>query len=127
MIYEPGALGLEASPEELLREVDNPAEIINLLVVVDEKALITINDEPTYTKGNARPYIVRGLKPGKKYSFEIKALVKSPNGAEYGAKEKVELTAGDSKQVVLHVRRQKRTPPPAPVAPVAPVIPAATK
>ena len=118
VIYESAPMVDVLGPEDLLEEVDDPTKLINLTVIVNEKAIVTINGEPTITMGTVRPYIVRGLKPGKKYKFEIEALVKKQKGDEYGAKETVEISAGESKQVVLKVHRQKRTPPPpAPLLP----------
>jgi len=124
IVYEAAPVSEELSAEDLLREVDDPATIINLTVIIHEAAVVKINGEETETKGTLRPYIARGLTPGKPYKFTIDGLVKTKTGAEYGAKEEVVLKAGESKQVVLHVRRQKRTPPPAP-APVIPPVAAA--
>jgi uncharacterized protein (TIGR03000 family) len=128
MIYESsGSPSSEA--DSLLQEIDNPAEMINLTVIVAEKAIVSINGEPTVTMGTSRPYIVRGLKEGKNYKFVVDGLVKNESGAEYAATETVTLKAGESKQVVLHLRRRNRKliAPPAPVlpAPVAPVAAAA--
>lgn len=121
IVYEGIPISEELSSEDLLREIDDPTKIINLTVVVHDAAVVKVNGEETETKGTLRPYIVRGLTPGKKYKFEIEGLVKTKTGAEYFAKEEVVLTAGESKQVILHVRRRNRTPPPAP----APLIPPA--
>ena len=116
MVYESGAI--ESAPmneaDALLAEVDNPAELINLTVIVQDKAIVSINGEPTVTMGTSRPYIVRGLKAGKTYKFEIEGLLKNESGAEYAAKESVTLKAGESKQVVLHLRRRIRAKPPVP-------------
>lgn len=110
--------------EALLDNVDNPAEMINFTVVVPEKAIVSFNGEPTFTKGSVRNYVVRGLKPGKTYKFDVTALLVNEFGAEYAAKEEVKVLAGETKQVVLQLRRQKRTPPPpAPLMP-PPVAPA---
>lgn len=123
IVYEGAPIAQELSSEDLLREVDDPTKIINLTVIVNEAAVVKINGEETETKGTLRPYIVRGLTPGKKYKFEIEGLVKTKTGAEYFAKEEVVLTAGESKQVVLNVRRRNRTPPPPPAP--GPVVPPA--
>jgi uncharacterized protein (TIGR03000 family) len=114
-----GEMISESSPvseaEALLSEVDDPSRIINLTVIVQDKAIVMINGEPTFTKGTTRPYIVRGLKSGRSYSFKVEGLLKNESGAEYYSSETVELKAGDSKQVVLHLRRRNRVvPPPAP-------------
>lgn len=103
------------SPEMELEEVDRPEEMINFTVVVDEKAIVSVNGEPTVTKGSVRPYVVRGLKAGKVYVFEFQALVRRPQGDVYVAKEKVTIRAGDSKQVVLKVKRANRIDFPPPV------------
>lgn len=125
VIYE-SAAGSMSESDALLQETDNPAEIFNLTVVVQDKAIVIVNGEPTFTTGSVRNYIVRGLKPGKSYKFVVEGLFKNPTGAEYAAKEDFTIKAGESKQVVLHLRRKNRTPPPPvllvlppPVAPAA--------
>jgi len=85
IVYEGAPIAQELSSEDLLREVDDPTKIINLTVIVNEAAVVKINGEETETKGTLRPYIVRGLTPGKKYKFEIEGLVKTKTGAEYFA------------------------------------------
>ncbi len=117
----PSGIATEIDPSVLLEETDDPAKIINLVVVVHDKAIVTINGEPTFTKGVVRPYIVRGLKPGSKYKFKVEGLHKNETGAEYYATDEVTVAAGDAKQVVLHLRRRNRAPqPPAPAAPAVP-------
>lgn len=116
---EPGTLG----PEALLIEgPEDPATLINLTVVVHDQAIVTVNGEETVTKGSVRPYIVRGLQPDKSYKFEIVGVVRQPKGDVYAAKETVTLKAGDSRQVVLKVRRANRAdfPPPEPKPAIAP-------
>jgi uncharacterized protein (TIGR03000 family) len=103
----------ELSPEDLLREIDEPSKVVHLTVIVHDKALVTINGEPTYTKGTVRHYIARKVQPGKTYVFNIEALVKNEQGAEFTATESVSIDAGGNKQVVLKVRRSKRQPVPA--------------
>ncbi len=111
MVYE-SSLPPMSDADVLLAEIDNPVELINLTVIVQEKAIVSINGEPTFTMGSSRPYIVRGLTPGKNYKFEIEGVLKNETGAEYAAKETVMLKAGESKQVVLHLRRRNRPKPP---------------
>ncbi len=110
MVYE-SSLPPMSEADALLADVDNPAELINLTVIVQDKAIVSINGEPTFTMGSSRPYIVRGLAPGKNYKFEIEGVLKNETGAEYAAKETVMLKAGESKQVVLHLRRRNRPKP----------------
>ena len=122
--------GVESSTilgqEALLDTVDNPAEMINFTVIVPEKAIVSFNGEPTFTKGSVRNYVVRGLKSGKTYKFDVTGLLVNEFGAEYAAKEEVKVAAGETKQVVLQLRRQKRTPPPpAPLVPPVAQTPAA--
>ena len=120
VVYE-SSLPPLSEADALLTEVDNPAQVINLNVIVHEKAIVSINGEPTFTMGTSRPYIVRGLQVGKSYKFEIEGVLKNESGAEYAAKETVTLKAGDpTKQVVLHLRRRIRTKPPVP--PVLPPV-----
>lgn len=117
-----GTVGLES----LLEQADNPAETINFTVVVPDKAIVSFNGEPTFTTGSVRNYVVRGLKPGKTYKFEVTGFLKNEFGAEYFAKQEVKIAAGGTEQVVLQLRRQKRAPPPpAPfVLPAPPAAPA---
>ena len=127
VVYESSA-GAMSEADALLQETDNPAEIFNLTVVVQDKAIVIVNGEPTFTTGTVRNYIVRGLKPGKSYKFVVVGLFKNPTGAEYKATEEFTIKAGDSKQVVLNLRRINRTPPPpAPPGFPPPVAPAAAK
>jgi len=127
LIYESG-MPTEVSPELLLQVTDEPSQIINLTVVIQDKAIVTINGEETYTKGTVRPYIVRGLTPGKEYSFEVEGLLKNEQGAYFTAKKTVKIKAGSQEQVVLKLSRTNRPKPFAvpPVLPPAPV-PAAAK
>ena len=114
MVFE-SAMSQTSEADMLLDEPDNPAEIFNLTVVVQDKAIVLVNDEPTATTGTVRNYIVRGLKPGKSYKYKVEGLLKNAAGAEYYAKEEFNFKAGETKQVVLNLRRRVRTPlPPAP-------------
>jgi uncharacterized protein (TIGR03000 family) len=120
VVYEGSLPNMEAqelSDEAKLQEIDDPSKTINLRVIVHEKAVVTINGEPTTTKGTSRPYIVRNLVPNKQYRFKIEALVKQEDGAEYYSEKTETITAGNTKEVVLHVRRRKRQDPPKAVAP----------
>jgi len=111
MVYE-SSLPPVSEADALLAEVDNPAELINLTVIVHEKAIVLINGEPTFTMGTTRPYIVRGLQVGKSYKFEIEGVLKNESGAEYAAKREVLLKAGEASQpIVLHLRRRNRPKP----------------
>ena len=120
-IYFDGGEGLPPAmdAEALLDEVDNPAEVAHLTVVVPEAAKVSINGEETFTKGISRTYVARGLKAGKVYTFAVEGLVEHPTGAEFYKKEDVKIKAGESNQVVLHLRRRVRTPKPM-VPPLAP-------
>ena len=124
------AMSQTAEAEMLLRQVDNPEEMFNLTVIVQDKAIVIVNGEPTYTTGAFRNYVVRKLTPGKTYKFEVIGIFKNETGAEFAAKEDITFKAGESKQVVLNLHRIKRTPPPpgppAPPAP-APAAPAPAK
>ncbi len=129
MAYE-SAMSQTSEADMLLDEPDNPAEIFNLTVVVQDKAIVAVNGEPTTTTGTVRNYIVRGLKPSKSYKYTVEGLLKNASGSEYYAKEEFNFKAGETKQVVLNLRRRVRTPPPtAPPAPIAPapIAPAVAK
>lgn len=119
IVYEGvGTAAIPYSPEMELEHVDSPSENINFTVIVDDQAIVTVNGEPTITKGKVRPYIVRGLTPGKTYVFEFKALVRKPQGDVYFAEQKVTIGAGESKQVVLKVKRANRADHLPPVLPL---------
>jgi len=110
--------GMALSPDALLDETDYLGKSINLSVVVHDKAIVTINGEPTFTMGTYRPYIVRGLVNGKKYKFVVEGVFVNETGAVYAATETVTIEAGGSQQVVLHLRRRNRPKPPVPPAPL---------
>jgi uncharacterized protein (TIGR03000 family) len=109
IVYE-AAMSPDKEAEMLLADIDDPATIINLTVVVQDKAIVKINGEETYTKGTVRPYIVRGLTAGKEYNFVVEGLVKMENGAEYTAQKEVKIKAGSQDRVVLKLRRSVRKP-----------------
>jgi uncharacterized protein (TIGR03000 family) len=108
IVYGAISAGDVLGPESQLEEFDDPTKIINLTVVVHDKAIVKINGEPTVTTGTVRPYIVRGLTPGKSYEFKIEGLVRQPKGDVYFATKTIKLSAGKSEQVVLNVRRANR-------------------
>ena len=120
MVYESG-MPTEVSAETLLQTKIDPSTEINLTVVVQDKAIVTINGEETYTKGTVRPYIVRGLQQGKEYNFVIEALLKNEAGAHFTATQNVKIRAGGQEQVVLKLRRTQRPKVVPPVVP--PVVP----
>ncbi len=121
-ISSESAMSHASEADMLLDEPDNPAEIFNLTVVVQDKAIVTVNGEPTSTTGTVRNYIVRGLKPGKSYKYVVEGLLKNATGAEYYAKDEFNFKAGETKQVVLNLRRRVRTPPPVSPGPALPVV-----
>ena len=128
LVYESG-MPAEVSPESLLQVTDDQSKVINLTVVIQDKAIVFINDEETYTKGTVRPYIVRGLTPGKEYNFVIEGVFKNEQGAFFTAKESRKIKAGSQDTVVLKLSRVNRPkqPLPPPVTPpvfVPVVIPA---
>ncbi|MCY2977154.1 MAG: TIGR03000 domain-containing protein [Planctomycetota bacterium] len=117
MVYESG-MPTEVNAEALLQTTVDPSKEINLTVVVQDKAIVTINGEETYTKGTVRPYIVRGLQQGKEYNFVIEALLKNEAGAHFTAKQSVKIKAGGPEQVVvLKLSRTNRPPVVPPVVP----------
>ena len=111
LIYESG-MPAEIGLESLLQVIDDPTKVINLTVIIQDKAIVTINGEETYTKGTVRPYIVRGLTQGKEYSFEVEGLLKNEQGAIFTAKQTVKIKAGSQEQVVLKLSRANRPKPP---------------
>ncbi len=104
----------ELDPEAELIEPDDPTKMINLTVVAPEKAKVIVNGEETFTKGVVRNYVVRGLKPGKSYKFEIVGEYTNEFKAVYRAKEVVNIPAGSSGRTVLHLHRVKRPEEPKP-------------
>ena len=122
----PMMIGGMVDPGDELLEPDDPSKMINLTIVVPEKALVKVNGEPTFTKGVVRQYVVRGLKPGKKYKFVITAEYVNEHQAVYKAEKPVTLDSGSSERVVLPLHRVARPKPPEPAAPAAaPAKPAA--
>ncbi len=116
-----GAIVEAFDPEAELEEPIDPARTINLTIVVPEKTIVKVNGEPTFTKGIVRNYIVRDLKPGKKYKFLIEGQYVNQAEAVYYDKEEVTIEAGSQQRVVLHLRRVARPPKPAPAVPPVPV------
>ncbi len=116
IVYE-SPMSAESIAESLLQETDDPSKVINLTVVIQDKAIVIINGEETYTKGTVRPYIVRGLTPGKEYNFVIEGLFKNEAGAHFTAQQNVKIRAGSQQLVVLKLHRTNR---PAPIVPLLP-------
>lgn len=125
VVYQSSDVPYELSADALLDDSqEDPMSIANIRVIVHDKAIVKVNGEETITMGTTRPYIVRGLKAGKSYKFDIVAVLKQPKGDVYTAKQEIILKGGESKEVVLKVRRANRAefePKPAPgaVAPAA--------
>lgn len=119
----PMIIGEMVDPAAELIEPDDPAKTINLTIVVPEKALVKVNNEPTFTKGVVRQYVIRGLKPGKKYKFVVQAEYVNEHQAVYKAEKTLTLDSGSSERVALPLHRVERPKPPAPGAP--PALPAA--
>jgi uncharacterized protein (TIGR03000 family) len=119
VVYQSSDLPYELSADALLDDSqEDPMSIANLRVIVHDKAIVKVNGEETITMGTARPYIVRGLKAGKSYKFDIVAVLRQPKGDVYVAKQEVILKGGESKEVVLKVKRANRAefePKPNPV------------
>lgn len=109
----------EAAPE--LSDYVDPMRVINLTIVVDPKAKVVVNGEPTYTEGTVRQYIVRDVEPGRKYQFVVIGTYVNEFEAVYQGKAVVNVSAGSSERVVINLRRVKR-PPPVPVIPVLPMV-----
>lgn len=116
---EPAMLAEGVDPAAELIESFDPSKVINLTVVVPEKALVKVNGEPTFTKGTVRQYVVRGVEPGKKYKFVIEAEYVNEFQAVYKATKTLTLDAGGSDRVALPLRRVKRPDPPKDDAPKA--------
>ncbi|MCU0720358.1 MAG: hypothetical protein MUC83_11690 [Pirellula sp.] len=116
VVYQSSDAAYQIIPESLLDDgQDDPMTVAHITVIVHEKAIVKVNGEETITTGTVRPYIVRNLKPGKTYKFDIRAELTQPKGDFYAADNSDKpliLKGGQSEQVVLKVRRVNR-----PVAP----------
>lgn len=126
VVYQSSEIGYEISADALLDDgLEDPMSMANIRVIVHDKAIVKVNGEETITMGTTRPYIVRGLKAGKSYKFDIVAVLKQPKGDVYTAKQEVILKGGESKEVVLKVRRANRAEfEPKPVVPPVAAAPA---
>jgi uncharacterized protein (TIGR03000 family) len=71
---------------------------LNLQVPADAKVII--NDHVTTSTGEARQYVSRGLQPGMKYRFEVRAEVVR-NGATQSRTKVVELQANGSAELTF--------------------------
>lgn len=72
-----------------------------------EDAVLTVNGDPTATKGASRRFIVRNLQPGKEYEFKIAAITKNRAGVELMQKETVKLEVGQMHTISLKPVRRK--------------------
>jgi uncharacterized protein (TIGR03000 family) len=94
MILEPNAVYLTVNVPEIT--LDCP-----------EDAVLTVNGDPTATKGASRSFIVRNLEPGKEYEFKLAAITKNRGGVELMQKETIKLQVGDMHTVTMKPVRRK--------------------
>jgi uncharacterized protein (TIGR03000 family) len=86
---------------------------IYLTVNVPEKAIVQVNGDPTISQGPTRYFVVRGLEPGRVYSFEIVAETANPAGVAMEEKKLVKLHAGSTEIVSLRPVKRKAVKVPA--------------
>ena len=72
--------------------------MLNVRVPID--AAVVINDYTTTSKGTVRHYVSRGLQPGMKYRFEVRAEV-NRNGRALSRTKVVELGADQAVDMVF--------------------------
>jgi uncharacterized protein (TIGR03000 family) len=71
-----------------------------IAVDVPEDARVTINGRVTTTPGSRREYMSRGLVPGYRYTYQVRAYV-NRNGRELSDVKTVHLTAGSTANVAF--------------------------
>ncbi len=109
------AMGMPIGPYQVME-----ADSIYFTVNVPEKAILQINGDPTISLGPTRYFVVRGLEPGRTYSFEIVAETANPAGVAMEEKKTIKLTPGSSEIVTMKPVKRKlpRIAPPPPLPPV---------
>lgn len=81
-------------------EVDATRFDAVLDIQVPADAIVFVNGQRTQTPGENRSYVSRNLKPGFKYSYELKVELER-NGKTETQTKVIDLRAGDSKQLVF--------------------------
>jgi uncharacterized protein (TIGR03000 family) len=79
-----------------------------LTIVVPEGARVTINDRPTNSTGRVRQYVSHGLKPGRTYKYEVKAIVYR-DGQPVESVRSVYLSAGATEHLAIDIPQETET------------------
>ncbi|MEZ6134539.1 MAG: hypothetical protein R3C53_06490 [Pirellulaceae bacterium] len=85
---------------------------IYLTVNVPEKAILTVNGDPTISTGPTRYFVVKGLDVEREYKFVIVAETANAAGVAMEQTETVKLKPGSSQVVTLKPVRRKGSKPP---------------
>ncbi len=80
---------------------------IYLTVNLPELAMLQVNGDPTISLGPVRYFVVRGLEPGKTYTFEFAAETLNPAGVPLLEKKTVKLKAGSNDIITLKPVKRK--------------------
>jgi uncharacterized protein (TIGR03000 family) len=72
---------------------------VYLTVAVPSNARIFVNDKPTTSAGRVREFVSRGLNPGSKYRFQIRAEIESASGQLLTESKTLVVQAGEREQV----------------------------
>jgi len=96
--YESGYLGVSnqspASAASLASHQTESSDAIYLNVDVPPAAKVFVNNLPTSSIGASRQFVSRGLQPGKKYKFVVRAEVLGADGNVASEEKTVTMTAG---------------------------------
>ena len=86
----PARTGTEAQPDQAAGET----AVLNLSLPTE--AVVYVNGKRTRTEGAFRSYVSRNLKPGKRYSYEVRAEIEE-NGKTVARTKVIQMVAGANK------------------------------
>ena len=88
--------GPEAERTNVLPEAGDSNDTAMLNLQIPANAVVYVNGSRTSTPGNFRSYVSRNLKPGRNYTYEVKAELER-DGQVLTRTRVVQLTVGDNK------------------------------
>ena len=95
-VIEGGAI--ETTPIEGANNA--PTDKGSLIVSLPVEAKLFVNGRPTTSEGVQRTFVSKGLKPGYRYPYTVKAVMKL-NGKEVVTTKQVNLRAGDARDIAF--------------------------
>jgi len=83
----------------LVSDLDISDDAVYLTVSVPDDAKVFVNGVATTSTGEVRQFVSRGLKPGKSYTFDVRAELESADGKQTVDSKSVVVSAGQREQV----------------------------